>query len=93
MTRQRRTSNLRKTAEPIIAARGGGDPSTALSRLVQSLEAQHYGQYVMLSPTNGEYVIAPTVSEVHRRFIEAFGHETIGYCTRIGASPFASALM
>jgi hypothetical protein len=46
---------------------------------------------VMINLQSGDCVIASTISDVHLKFIEAFGAETAGCCLRIGASPFAAA--
>jgi hypothetical protein len=54
------------------------------------LERDHYGAYVMINTATADYVIAPTTSEVHAAFIERFGVEAPGWCTRIGASVFAT---
>jgi hypothetical protein len=59
--------------------------------IVHRLEPEHFGEYVMVDSTGENYVVAPTVSEVHAKFIETFGAETRGHCLRIGASPFAAA--
>jgi hypothetical protein len=54
------------------------------------LERDHYGAYVMINTATAEYVVAPTTSEVHAAFIERFGVEAPGWCTRIGTSVFAT---
>jgi hypothetical protein len=67
------------------------DDTDAVSRIVQRLEPKHFGEYVMIDPQSGSFVIAATVSEVHAKFIEAFGPDRLGQCRRVGASPFAAA--
>ncbi len=62
-----------------------------LASIAQRLEAQHFGQYVMINPVSERYVIAPTASEAHAAFVEAFGSAAPGHCLRIGVSPFATA--
>jgi hypothetical protein len=63
----------------------------AILRIEESLEPQHFGQYVMIDPETRGYVVASTISNVHAKFIDKFGADTAGYCLRIGASAFASA--
>ncbi|MGV1013501.1 MAG: hypothetical protein ACOYB4_00870 [Methyloceanibacter sp.] len=67
------------------------DDTEPFSHIVNRLEPEHFGEYVMIDPVSENYVIASTVTEVHTKFIEAFGAETRGHCLRIGASPFATA--
>jgi hypothetical protein len=59
--------------------------------LKEELEREHYGSYVMINIDTSEYVIAPTTSQVHAEFIHRFGEDVPGWCTRIGASVFATA--
>jgi hypothetical protein len=54
------------------------------------LERDHYGAYVMINTATADYVIAPTTSQVHTAFVEKFGESAPGWCTRIGASVFAT---
>ena len=54
------------------------------------LEVEHYGQYVMIHLPSQEYVVGRTTSDVHARFIQRFGIDAPGWCTRIGASAFAT---
>jgi hypothetical protein len=54
------------------------------------LERDHYGAYVMINAATAEYVVAPTTSEVHAAFIQKFGVDAPGWCTRVGASVFAT---
>lgn len=67
------------------------DRAEALALIAQGLEPEHFGKYVMIDPLSEDYVVASTISEVHLKFIEAFGPERAGHCLRIGASPFAAA--
>lgn len=60
-------------------------------RLKEALEKDHYGCYVMIDVETAEYVVGPTTSEVHAMFIQTFGDDAPGWCTRIGASVFATA--
>jgi hypothetical protein len=54
------------------------------------LEGTNRGQYIMINTQTGDYVIAKTLSDTHSKFIDAFGFDTPGWCTRIGASIFVS---
>jgi hypothetical protein len=45
----------------------------------------------MISVETLDYVIAPTVSVTHKKFIKKFGENERGWCTRIGVSPFVTA--
>jgi IrrE N-terminal-like domain len=56
-----------------------------------TLEKDHYGSYVMIHLETAEYVVSETTSRVHTKFIERFGESAAGWCTRIGASVFATA--
>jgi len=55
------------------------------------LEKRHYGLYVMIDAKTLDYVLGRTVSDTHAKFIERFGEDAPGWCTRIGASAFAGA--
>jgi hypothetical protein len=59
------------------------------ARIREALEKDHYGAYVMINTETAEYAVAPTTSEVVGEFIERFGENAPGWCTRIGASVFA----
>lgn len=59
--------------------------------IARSLDREHHGEYVMVEMAGRNFVVAPTISEVHRKFIESFGAQADGFCLRIGASPFAAA--
>jgi hypothetical protein len=45
----------------------------------------------MINTATADYVIAPTTSQIHTEFIKKFGETAPGWCTRIGASVFATA--
>jgi hypothetical protein len=61
------------------------------ARIKDALERDHLGSYVMINTDTSDYVVAPTTSDVHAAFIEKFGVDAPGWCTRIGASVFATA--
>jgi hypothetical protein len=44
----------------------------------------------MINTDTSDYVVGPTISEVHTAFIERFGENASGWSTRIGVSIFAS---
>jgi predicted transcriptional regulator len=56
----------------------------------ENLERDHFGAYVMINTDTSDYVVAPTTSEVYAAFIERFGEDASGWCTRIGVSVFAT---
>jgi hypothetical protein len=56
----------------------------------ENLERDHFGAYVMINTDTSEYMIAPTISQVHGAFIERFGEDAPIWWTRIGVSVFAS---
>jgi len=56
----------------------------------ENLERDHFGAYVMINIDTSDYVVAPTTTEVYAAFIERFGEDASGWCTRIGVSIFAS---
>jgi hypothetical protein len=55
------------------------------------LEQSHFGSYVMINTVTAEYVIGSTTSQTHAEFIGRFGEQAPGWCTRVGASVFATA--
>src|SRR5882724_3680430 len=59
--------------------------------LKEKMENEHFGSYVMIHPPTKTYVLGATISQVHSRFIERFGADAPGWCTRIGVSVFAGA--
>jgi hypothetical protein len=67
------------------------DQSVTALQIARSLEAEHLGEYIMVELAGRNFVVAPTISEVHHKFIESFGTQADGLCVRIGASPFAAA--
>ena len=57
----------------------------------KALERDHFGSYVMINTDTCDYVVGPTTSQVHAAFIDRFVENAPGWCTRIGASVFATA--
>ena len=79
-------------------ARQAAKPESAVSKVEtyyasirEELEKRHYGSYVMINIDTLDYVIAQTASMTHAKFIEKFGEDAHGWCTRIGVSVFATA--
>lgn len=58
--------------------------------LAEELEKKFHGSYIMINSRTLDYVIGRTASGAHAEFIEKFGDSEPGWCTRIGASAFAS---
>jgi hypothetical protein len=58
--------------------------------LKDNLERDHFGAYVMINTDTSDYVVGPTITQVHTAFIERFGEDASGWSTRIGVSIFAS---
>jgi hypothetical protein len=56
----------------------------------ETLERNHFGAYVIINTDTSDYVVGPTISEVHAAFVERFGEDAPGWSTRIGASIFAT---
>jgi hypothetical protein len=54
----------------------------------EMMERDHFGAYVMINTDTADYVVAPTTSQVYAAFIERFGKDASGWCTRIGVSVF-----
>ena len=52
------------------------------------MERDHFGAHVMINTDTSDYVVAPTISQVHAAFTERFGQHAPGWCTRIGVSVF-----
>jgi hypothetical protein len=77
----------RKTAAKPRAPKSG---EARYDRIRGELEKDHFGDYVMINTDTCEYVVAPTTSAVHAAFIEKFGADAPGWCTRIGISVFAT---
>jgi hypothetical protein len=55
----------------------------------ENLERDHFGAHVMINTDTSDYIVAPTISQVHAAFIERFGEEAPSWSTRIGVSIFA----
>ena len=58
--------------------------------LKENLERDHFGAHVMINTDTSDYVVGPTITQVHTAFIERFGEDAPGWSTRIGVSIFAS---
>jgi hypothetical protein len=56
----------------------------------ENLERDHFGAHVMINTDTSDYIIAPTISEVHTAFIERFGDDAPCWTTRIGVPVFAT---
>ena len=56
----------------------------------ENLERDHFGAYVMINTDTSDYVVGPTITQVHTAFIERFGEDAPGWSTRIGVSICAS---
>ena len=56
----------------------------------ENLERDHFGAYVMINIDTSDYVVGPTITQVHTAFIERFGEDAPGWSTRIGVSIFAT---
>jgi hypothetical protein len=56
----------------------------------ENLERDHFGAHVMINTDTSDYVVGPTITQVHTAFIERFGEDAPGWSTRIGVSIFAS---
>jgi hypothetical protein len=92
-------STKTKALKPSVAARKARAKPRALPKsgtalydaMRRQLEKNYYGAYVMINTATADYVVAPTTSQVHAAFIKKFGETAPGWCTRIGASVFATA--
>ena len=56
----------------------------------ENLERDHFGAYVMINTATSDYIVAPTLLQVHTAFTERFGEDAPSWSTRIGVSVFAS---
>jgi len=56
--------------------------------LKDHLERDHFGAYVMINTDTSDYVVGPTISQVHAAFTERFGEDAPSWSTRIGVSIF-----
>jgi hypothetical protein len=54
------------------------------------MERDHFGTFLMINTDTSDYVVGPTISQVHAAFIERFGENAPGWSTRIGVSIFAA---
>jgi hypothetical protein len=54
------------------------------------MERDHFGAYVMINTATSDYIVAPTITEVHTAFIDRFGEDAPCWSTRIGVSVFAT---
>ena len=94
--RARRTAKIAgalSTAEikAEMIARAFSTAEIHYASMKEELEKNHYGSYVMINVDTLEYVVAQTASMVHAKFIEKYGEDQHGWCTRIGVSAFATA--
>jgi hypothetical protein len=55
----------------------------------QTLERDHFGAHVMINTDTSDYIVAPTLLQVHTAFTERFGEDAPCWSTRIGVSLFA----
>jgi hypothetical protein len=55
----------------------------------ETLERDHFGAHVMINTDTSDYIVAPTLLQVHTAFIERFGGDAPCWSTRIGVSLFA----
>ena len=56
----------------------------------ENLERDHFGAHVMINTDTSDYVVGPTITQVHTAFIERFGEDAPGWSTCIGVSIFAT---
>jgi hypothetical protein len=56
----------------------------------ENLERDHFGAYVMINTATSDYVVAPTLLQVHTAFIERFGEDVPSWSTCIGVPVFAT---
>jgi hypothetical protein len=83
-----------RTAQELARNRGLRDLAKIGKRryasLEENLERDHFGAYVMINTDTSDYVVAPTITQVHTAFIERFGEDAPGWSTRIGVSVFGA---
>jgi Zn-dependent peptidase ImmA (M78 family) len=77
-----------KITAPLIAPQIGKKHYDSIR---DTLEQNHFGQFVMINVDTAEYVVSETTSQVHAKFVERFGEDAAGWCTRVGASIFVTA--
>ncbi|MHB8270302.1 hypothetical protein [Bradyrhizobium sp.] len=56
----------------------------------EMMERDHFGAYVMINTATSDYIVAPTLLQVHTTFIERFGADAPSWSTRIGVPVFAT---
>lgn len=56
----------------------------------ETLEREHFGAHVMINTDTSDYIVAPTLLQVHTAFVERFGEDAPCWTTRIGVSVFAT---
>jgi hypothetical protein len=56
----------------------------------EMMERDHFGAYVMINTATSDYIVAPTILQVHTTFIERFGEDAPCWCMRIGVPVFAT---
>jgi hypothetical protein len=56
----------------------------------EMMERDHFGAYVMINTATSDYIVAPTLLQVHTAFIERFSEDAPCWSTRIGVSVFAT---
>ena len=56
----------------------------------ENLERDHLGAHVMINTDTSDYIVAPTLLQVHTEFVERFGEDAPCWTTRIGVSVFAT---
>ena len=56
----------------------------------ENLERDHFGAYVMINTATSDYIVAPTLLQVHTAFIERFGEDVPSWSTCIGVPVFAT---
>jgi hypothetical protein len=91
MAQQRLKNGTGSSAKPIAKLDAFARTAKHYSSIQAELEKRHRGCYVMISVKTLDYVIAPTASVTHTKFIEKFGESERGWCTRIEVSPFTTA--
>jgi hypothetical protein len=85
---------VESTPEELARIRGLRDLAEIGKRryasIKEDLERDHFGAYVMINIDTSDYVVGPTITQVHTAFIERFGEDASGWSTRIGVSVFAT---
>jgi hypothetical protein len=82
------------TPEELARKRGLRDIAAIGKRqyasIKETMERDHFGAHVMINTDTSDYVVAPTITQVHTAFIERFGENAPGWSTRIGVPVFAT---